>query len=514
MSNRARAQMVLGLFLIVMVLVAVGAYASWPILASFMPSKQAIVVVLGGNSLKIADTWIDGTFTTDSGTSNLKSEQQAVYLPQSVLGQSSIDQQGSVNYNVKTISYSFKDVAKVFGVQIEALIYKANITVQVTATQVDGNAVYKINGPTNVVSGWTHDVEGQVQVPVNGITDITSELKSRSAPYGTYIIKVTAIESWTLWTYNPTLPILVWSSGPLGAALWCWIMKSVAGLDWCNQLKAVQGPSTSILQEQTDQVTYGEVNAPTFYMAMPTDVITVGTKSGQTQAFDLAFIPAGGFTGTVHVAFSNTPTGMTIDNQDNHGQFDIPLPAATVTFAVTVNTNTPLGNYTITATGTSGTITKQGTFVVQVVENGGPPQCPPFCNQANTVLAADTTKTSYAPYDIVTLNGALTVTNGVGVSGGEIDIADQVTGNVIAKVATGSDGKFSATWLAPSSAGDYTVTVSFPGDMYHTAASAIVKYSVNNLPPTMLYIIIGIVAVVIVLVIAGIAMSRRRPGGP
>ena len=514
MSNRARNQMMIALFLIVIVLMAVGAYAAWPILSSFMPSKQAIIVVRGGNELKIADTWIDGTFTTDSGTADLKSAQQAIYLPQSVFGQSSIDQQGSVNYNVKTISYSFKDVAKLFGVQIEALIYKANITVQVTATQVDGNAVYKINGPTNVIAGWTHDAEGQVQVPVSGITDITSELKARNAPYGTYIVKVTAIESWTLWTYNPTLPILVWTSGPLGAALWCWIMKSIAGLDWCNQLKAVQGPSTTILQEQTDQVTYGEVNAPTFYMAMPTDVITVGTKSGQTKAFDLAFIPAGGFAGTIHVAFSGMPTAMTIDNQDNPGQSDIPLPAPPVTFAVTVNTNTPLGNYTITATGTSGTITKQGTFIVQVVEQGGPPQCPPFCNQANTILAADTTKTSYAPYDIVTLNGALTATNGVGVSGGEIDITDQVTGKIITKAATGSDGKFSATWLAPGSAGDYTVIVSFPGDMYHMPASTVVRYSVNQLPPMMLYLIIGAIALVVVLAIVGIVMSTRRKAGP
>jgi hypothetical protein len=507
--------MMLGLFLIMLVLVGVGAYAAWPIIASFMPSKQAIIVVHGGNELKIADTWIDGTFTTDSGTASLKSQQQAIYLPQSVLGQSSINQQGSVNYNVKTISYSFKDVAKIFGVQIEALIYKANVTVQVTATQVDGNAVYKINGPTNVVTGWTYDTEGQVQVPVSGITDITSELKARNAPYGTYIVKVTAIESWTLWTFNLAIPILWLVAGtPLNAALWCWVVKQATGQDWCYQLKQVQGPSTTILQEQTDQVTYGEVNAPTFYMAMPTDVITVGTKSGQTKAFDLAFIPAGGFTGTVHVAFSGTPAAMTIDNQDNPGRFDIPLPAATVTFTVTVNTNTPLGNYTITATGTSGTITKQGTFMVQVVEQAGPTQCPPICNQANTVLAADTTKTSYAPYDVVTVNGALTVTNGVGVNGGEIDITDQVTGEVKAKVATGSDGKFSAQFLAPSSAGDYTLVVSFPGDMYHLAASTIVRYSVNNLPPTMLYIIIGIVAVVIVLIIAGIAMSRRRPGGP
>lgn len=507
MTSKGAWHVLLALFLVTIVVLGVGLIAAYPALRSLMNVRQTVLVVnpAGTAQTKIAETWIDGNFTSDSGTSGLKSEQQVVYVPSaSIGGNPTINNQGSVGYSVKAITYSFSDVAKLFGVQVEVLIYQANITVQIIASQVDGSAVFKLNGPSSVMKGYTYQTEGQIQVPISGITDITSELKARSAPYGTYVIKVTTTESWSLWAQNVLTPLQ-----GLAFYLYCWITKGLTN-PACEGLHQVQGPSTTVLSSQTGNVTYGAVNQATFYMTLPPDPITVGTASGQTKVFELSFIPAGGFTGTVHVSFAGMPSGMSVTCQDQ-GCNDVALPAAPVTYKVTVTSQTQLGNYTLTATATSGTITRTGTFMINVIENAGPNQCPPICTQANTVLAADTSKTSYAPYDPVTVKGTLTVTNGVAVNGGEIDIKDATTGKLLTQAATGTDGKFSATFLAPGSSGDYAIIVSYPGDLSHTASSVTISYSVNQLPPWTLYlIIIAVVAVIVILLAAGMNMMRRK----
>lgn len=522
MNARARHTMFLASFIVVIVLVGALAIALYPSLAGFMSAKQTVLIVNpGGGTLKIADTWIQGNFTTDSGTSDLRTEQQAVYAPQSILSSilptQTINTQGTAKYDVKTITYSYKDVAKFLGIQVDLLVYRVQIDVQVEASQVNGTGVYKLNGPSNVVTSFTWQAEGQVQVPIGGITDVTAGLKAANAPYGTYLIKVTATESWSLWAFNMLYTTLILLLGPNGIGLLttlCWVQGKPAGDPSCYGLTQAEGPSITVLQEQTGNVIYGQVNTPTFYMELPNTPIAVGTQTGHQKAFDIAFLPAGGFTGNVHLTFTGLPSAMTIDNQDHPGQVDFTLPASPVTFIVTVNQNTKLGNYTITATASSGTITRQGTFMVQVVQNGGGVQCPPICNQENTILAADTDKTAYAPYDIVKVNGALTSASGAPVNAGEIDITDTTTGKVLAKAATGTDGKFTATFLAPSSAGDYALTVSYPGDLTHYPSSATVKYSVNNLPPIMLYIIIAVIAAIVIIGVgAALYFTRRKPGG-
>jgi len=506
----------LATFLILIVLVGAVGILAYPMLSSFLPSRQAILVVQPGssNQLKIAETWVDGNFTTDSGSSNLQGIKQVIYLPQAITTNNpSINNVGVVKYGVKTETFSFNNIATVFGYKVQALIYQVNITVQVVITQTDGSAVYKVNGPTSIVKGYSYDTEGQVQVPISGITDITSTLKSLSAPYGTYSVKITSIESWSLWVYNNVFGTGTGIAFPgLAQIVGCWVITALKHQDLCTPLILVQGPSTSVFTTKAPDVTYGEVNNPTFYMATPTSQITVGTMSGQTQVFELGFIPAGGFTGTVQVSFSGMPSGMSVNCQDAGCQ-TVTLPAPTVSYKVTVTSSTVIGNYTITATGTSGSIVRQGTFVVQVIQNGNNVQCPPVCNQANTVLAASITKTSFAPYDIVTVTGRLTVTNGAPVNGGEIDIKDQTSNSKLASAATGSDGKFTATFLAPSKAGDYAMVVSYPGDPAHTQSSTVLQYSVNQLAPVTLYIILAAVILVIVLLIGvAVSMTRKRSG--
>lgn len=100
----------------------------------------------------------------------------------------------------------------------------------------------------------------------------------------------------------------------------------------------------------------------TFYLAAPNE-ITIRTRSGQHQVFDIAIVPANGFSGTVHIEFSNVPQGISIGGPG----VDIPVPAPPISYVMSAGFGAVLGTYTITTTGTFGPIVSTRPTVIHVV---------------------------------------------------------------------------------------------------------------------------------------------------
>jgi hypothetical protein len=126
MSMKARHHLIV-MSILILLIIGVSAVGVYFLVVNPPVIKQTVLVINPGGTgqTQIAQTWIDGNVTTDSGVSGLKSATQIVYLPQSPIATNqTINNQGQLAYSVKVITYSFPDVAKFFGVQTEALIYK------------------------------------------------------------------------------------------------------------------------------------------------------------------------------------------------------------------------------------------------------------------------------------------------------------------------------------------------------------------------------------------------------
>ncbi|PYN73367.1 MAG: hypothetical protein DMD97_21225, partial [Candidatus Rokuibacteriota bacterium] len=80
---------------------------------------------------------------------------------------------------------------------------------------------------------------------------------------------------------------------------------------------------------------------------------------GGSTSYDVTISPTGGFTDQVTLSVSGLPTGAT-------GSFT-PNPAtASSTLSVTTSPSTPLGAYTLTITGVSGSLTHTTTVTLVV----------------------------------------------------------------------------------------------------------------------------------------------------
>jgi uncharacterized protein (DUF2141 family) len=85
-------------------------------------------------------------------------------------------------------------------------------------------------------------------------------------------------------------------------------------------------------------------------------------SSGQVATYQVQISSVSGFTGSVTLSVSGLPTGAT-------GTFNPPVitgGSGTSTLTVTTTASTPNGQYSLTATGTSGSLTHSGTLVLNV----------------------------------------------------------------------------------------------------------------------------------------------------
>ena len=80
---------------------------------------------------------------------------------------------------------------------------------------------------------------------------------------------------------------------------------------------------------------------------------------GGSTNYGITVAPTGGFSGQVTLSVAGLPAGAT-------GSFTPNPTTASSTLAVTTAANTPTGNYTLTITGVSGTLTHTATVTLVV----------------------------------------------------------------------------------------------------------------------------------------------------
>src|SRR5437762_9939996 len=87
---------------------------------------------------------------------------------------------------------------------------------------------------------------------------------------------------------------------------------------------------------------------------------------GQGTSYNITVAPTGGFTGSVTLSVSGLPTGA-------GGTFSPNPTTNSSTLSVTTAATTPIGNYTLTITGVSGSLSHTTTVTLSVVTTPPPP---------------------------------------------------------------------------------------------------------------------------------------------
>lgn len=495
-----------GIILILIILAGsvFGLFFIYPMFPS--TQKQAVLVVgQNGNQIKIADTWLQGNITTDSATTPFRTTTQNVFgsvFRLSTIG--SVNSNGKVAYDVYAVSYNFQNVCTQLltgqhvdcsqvSVDTSLIDYRLSVTVSITAQEVNGTATYNIQQPTQTTEQMTFARQGLATIAASGIQDISSILRQKNAPYGDYLITVSVNEEWEVWAQDLSKYL-----GQIDMLL-CWVTNGL-GDPKCVGIYRLEGPFTVPIEPQTATVTFGSSTSATFYLATP-DSITIGTLDGQTQAFTVSLLPWNGFTGVVHLTFE-FPAGITL-NGAGATETAITVPAPPIQYLIQANSQTELGNYTITTTAISGGITRTKTTSLIVVQHGtniNPTQ--------NTQLTATTDQQIYAQLAPVSVTGKLTTANDVPIPNAPIVVQIQGTTSPTT-VATGSDGSYKASVFAPNQQGTYTVNVEFKGNSQYGPASTIVTFVVRQpvLSDYLVYIVLG--AIIIISIIAVILYLRK-----
>jgi uncharacterized membrane protein len=130
------------------------------------------------------------------------------------------------------------------------------------------------------------------------------------------------------------------------------------------------------------------------------------TQGGSTS-YTVTVTPSGGFTGTVNLSVSGLPAGATASFNPAS------VTSGSSTLTVTTATNTPTGSFSLTITGTSGTLSHTASVTLVV----SPPAAPDFSVSA-TPASATVIQGNSTSYTVnVNASGGFTGTVNLSVSG-------------------------------------------------------------------------------------------------
>lgn len=203
---------------------------------------------------------------------------------------------------------------------------------------------------------------------------------------------------------------------------------------------------------------------------LPTNVALVAGGAGQQISVNA--IPVNGFTGTVTVAITGLPTGVTA----NPTSLTL-TPGTAQNVMLTAASNATVGSPTVTFTGTSGTLIHSATVIVAV---SAPPPMPDFSLTAMPMTAALVDGGAGQPISVnaVPANGfSGTVT--VAITG----LPTGVTANPPTLTLTPGTAQ-NVTLTAALSAAVGTPTATFTGTSGSLTHSATVNLTVTAAPPT------------------------------
>jgi hypothetical protein len=133
------------------------------------------------------------------------------------------------------------------------------------------------------------------------------------------------------------------------------------------------------------------------------------------------------------------------------------------------------GNYQFQVTANGGGTSDQVTISLAIVDNAGP-------DQSQGVITAyvtlKTDRTSYSPFDTVTVSGTVTDYNMNGLPSVQVSLTSDF--NFSRQLTTDGSGAFSTTVYAPGNVGVYHVTATFAGNAKYGNAAASTGFQVIN----------------------------------
>jgi hypothetical protein len=124
----------------------------------------------------------------------------------------------------------------------------------------------------------------------------------------------------------------------------------------------ITGTSGSLTHTTTVNLTVNAAAAPNFAIAASPSTATV--TQGSAVSDTITITPQNGFTGSVALAASALPSGVT-------AAFNPASTTSTSTLTLTASSTAPTGTSTVTITGTSGTLTHSTTISLTVNASGG-----------------------------------------------------------------------------------------------------------------------------------------------
>jgi cellulose 1,4-beta-cellobiosidase len=267
------------------------------------------------------------TGTVSISASGLPAGVQANFSPSSVNGSGSI----VINFNAQTSTPSGTTNISIVGTS-GSLTHSATIALTVTGTNPDFSL--SANAATlSVAQGGTGSSTITVS-PANGFNGSVS-LAASGLPAG-----VTASFSPASTTGTSTLTLTASTTATTGSAT-----------------VTVTGTSGNLTHTTTIALTVTIVQPPNFSLAASPASLSVA--QGASGSSTITVNPLNGFTGSVALAASGLPTGVT-------ASFSPASTTGTSTLTLTASSTATTGSATVTVTGTSGTLTHTTTIALTV----------------------------------------------------------------------------------------------------------------------------------------------------
>ncbi len=195
------------------------------------------------------------------------------------------------------------------------------------------------------------------------------------------------------------------------------------------------------------------VNAPPNFTLSGSPASQTVTQGGATS-YIVTVVQAGGFTGQVSLSVSGLPSGA-------NGSF-APNPATTSSnLSVTTSASTPIGTYTLTITGVSGTLTHTSTVMLLVSAT-----LPPDFTLSESPASQAVTQGGATNYSVTVVStGGFTGQVSLSVSGLPSGAISSFTPN-----PTTTSSSLSVTTSASTPVGTYTLTITgVSGTLTHTS---------------------------------------------
>ena len=354
-----------------------------------------------------------------SGTVNLSASVSpsgpTTSIPPSVSVTSSTPGQATLNVSTTSSTTTGAYTVTVTGTS-GSLTHQTQVNLQVNAAGPTGSFAVSASSGTLTVAVNASGTDSIILTPSGGFT-------------GSVSLSLSGLPRWTSASFSPN-PVSITGTGSGSSVLTVTTNKRAQQGSYPLTVTATSGSLTS---QTSLTLVIGSTSSPDFSLSASPSSQTVTQGSG--TSYGVTVTPSGGFTGTVGFSVSGLPSGA--------GASFSPISVSgsgSTTMSVTTASNTPTGTYSLTITGTSGSLTHT-TGVTLVVGAPGSGDFSIAASPGNVTARSGST----ANYSIsVTASGGFTGTVGFSASG----------------LPSGAIASFSPSSVSGSGSSTLTVTTS------------------------------------------------------